>query len=1266
MGDMKTPDFDDLLAAFDIPDATSLDAKEAIQESQDEAEGNLKHSEMCMDATMSVPHPVTISDAPAVSVIVKNTNHQDSYEPLMEKESSHLGHLLQNGFRSSPSSLEGHLVSHSNYTMLDTSPLNGDCSESFLEKIPMTYKTEKVTPLSKSLSDFSPISSPESEDMQNDGINDHSDHGDSFFPNDSLFESADATMSDNQGKPEVYRMIDKFHKRDPGSKLVNNSSIDPIPHRGESLECCKKEVEKKCDHVTMDNCIADVGTNAYPTPETNPSTPPPCVKTQNSKLSCTDALVGLNVKKDPGEQINSKDLLVTRKETMKVSPKVPISPRSPRSPLEVVKRLIKQPESPVSICSDSSGKASPALVTGSPPAIPRVRIKTIKTSSGQIKRTVTSIFPDSETEDLQSPFGSSPSQSSFEDAFSKTLPMYHSHDIVSNVIFENGKQEHTKPPLFGRTSSIEAARRSKKSQFQNTNCGLKRTQRANKQKRASPAQTGCPTNPNYLPKALHLANLNLVPHSVAASVTARSATHRQGHSPLSSPTVCSSVPLVHQVKKTSPNTRAIIPNTAAGTLNRLLNYPNPVATYVPNLSPPADSDINLPPHGYCCLECGDSFGLEKSLAFHYSRRSVHIEVACTNCSKTLVFFNRCALLAHARDHKNKGMMMQCSQLFMKPIAVDQMLVPTKLEQAVSQMTQGRSIVQSSKNLTAMPLYPDKVMQHGLKCSECNKQMLDYAALAGHYQRSSTDSECLMCKVCTMLLPNKCSFRAHQRIHTHKSPYSCPECGALSHFVDLQKHVKENCLHYARKVGYSCLHCETLFTSLPLLKRHIEEKHCEVFYKCTICPVAFKSSDGCLIHVKSKHGGSEPSHQLIHKCSCETVFKKKQLLYQHLHQRTSIFRCPECTSYFLQKLALMQHFRSAHGGIIRGETEDGAKLEAEPVSHHLNSVPANHQAKLTKSSSGAGKVAGDCSTSRNSTYGLSMKNAGWTCGECLLWLPDRETYVSHMKTAHDKSVKRNPCRLCERSFNSSTSLRRHIRSDHDGKKKVYTCWFCTNERITFTKHSVLKNHLSLMHGIKNPDFSLLTKLDSQETNKATGMWSKRAAEKVHEDTGGSGVSDASPAKRLKPLFRCANCGLTTEDPEQFKEHIPQHKTDSDTPQCKHCGLCFTSRLALSRHLYIVHKVKGLEDQKGNTEDLSDPEGTEMPDGKEVSTNLCGNSQCGPPSPEKTGLCGEVESPKLLTETCHETLALKTLDSALHSGMEVQASETSVHSVEEGRG
>jgi len=31
----------------------------------------------------------------------------------------------------------------------------------------------------------------------------------------------------------------------------------------------------------------------------------------------------------------------------------------------------------------------------------------------------------------------------------------------------------------------------------------------------------------------------------------------------------------------------------------------------------------------------------------------------------------------------------------------------------------------------------------------------------------------------------------------------------------------------------------------------------------------------------------------------------------------------------------------------------------------------------------------------------VKPTGWTCGECLKWFPERESYVSHVKTNHRK-------------------------------------------------------------------------------------------------------------------------------------------------------------------------------------------------------------------------------------------------------------------------
>lgn len=68
----------------------------------------------------------------------------------------------------------------------------------------------------------------------------------------------------------------------------------------------------------------------------------------------------------------------------------------------------------------------------------------------------------------------------------------------------------------------------------------------------------------------------------------------------------------------------------------------------------------------------------------------------------------------------------------------------------------------------------------------------------------------------------------------------------------------------------------------------------------------------------------------------------------------------------------------------------------------------------------------------------------------------------------------------------------------------------------------------------------------------------------------------PLKKLKinvfKVHKCAVCGFTTENLLQFHEHIPQHRSDGSSHQCRECGLCYTSHGSLARHLFIVHKLK----------------------------------------------------------------------------------------------
>lgn len=748
MGDMKTPDFDDLLAAFDIPDATGLDAKEPIHGSHEETENQLKHTGICLDDGLLSNQGVTPADIPVVSVIVKNTSRQESIEGF--------GSVVQNGFRGQETSIDPVETTNTVFSKSFVSALNGESSRELLGRAPIQQKPDGTPIFTQSLSHFSPISSPESEDTQ-------CSH-DEMHP------------KDRPCFPEASVMVEPSIPDNP--KKLDLSVFDDCPkHSDIPKNSQKSRTERSRSEEPSDICVGNETNktrrihSALPPPPVNQNftdtncnsgasidvhTPYPHVKSQTAKLSsCLEALVALNARKDPRESS------AVHNDFMKASPNVPISPRSPRSPLEAVKRLMKPSDSPVSICSDSSGKASPAVASGSPPAIPRVRIKTIKTTSGQIKRTVTSVLPDSETDEIHSAYESSPSQSMIsEDSYCNMSPHQSQSAAADGIVgiqtkgtpasASSLKVSHNKSDANTKRSGITQPA----AVFHNTTGPVKRSgaHQGQKPKRGS-VTAGHSASTNLLPKAMHLASLNLVPHSVAASVAARSTSQQQSQHALSS-TVCSTVPLVHQVKTAKPHPRTCTPNTAAGTLNRLLNNANPVPTYVPNLNPPPECNISLPPSGYCCLECGDSFGVERSLAYHYSRRSVHIEVGCTHCAKTIVFFNKCALLAHAREHKNNGMVMQCTQLHMKPIAEEQMFAPPCTDPGNVDPVNYTSPSSSSKNQPVLPLYPDNVIRHRLRCLECNKQLPDYKALAGHYQRPSEAVEGLVSRCFIEILKYK--------------------------------------------------------------------------------------------------------------------------------------------------------------------------------------------------------------------------------------------------------------------------------------------------------------------------------------------------------------------------------------------------------------------------------------------------------------------------------------------------------------------------------
>ncbi|CAK6442406.1 unnamed protein product [Pipistrellus nathusii] len=1246
MGDMKTPDFDDLLAAFDIPDPTSLDAKEAIQTPSEENENPLKPPGMCLDESVSLSHSGSSSDVPAVSVIVKNTSRQESFEA----DKDHLApSLLHNGFRGPDLPPEAHSLGH-NCGKFESAFMNGDSARSFPGKL----EPCKSEPL-PTFSQFSPISSPESEDaIKDNGFGLKPKHSDSYFGPPPGCGPVGGPVLEALAKfpvPELH-IFDHFCKKEPKPEPLALGS-PPEHERGAQKAAAEPPKELDASRFFGDaldfnshpgNSITESKGLAAELGSCSSVPPRQRLKPAHSKLSsCVAALVALQAKRVasvakedlPG---HTKDPPGPTKEASKGSPKMPKSPKSPRSPLEATRKSLKPSDSPRSICSDSSSKGSPSVAASSPPAIPRVRIKTIKTSSGQIKRTVTRILPDPDDPSKSpagSPLGSAtaetPSEVPEDEVAVLPVAAEHSPEAGTDTGSPQGDRKGLESvPKAGESPSPScgSGSRAPKGAALGPQAGKKQ------QQQSAALQASTPASANLLPKAVHLANLNLVPHSVAASVTAKSSAQRRSQP---QPTQMS-VPLVHQVKKAAP--------LAVEVFNKVLHGSNPVPLYAPNLSPPADCRIHVPASGYCCLECGDAFALEKSLGQHYGRRSVHIEVLCTLCTQTLVFFNKCSLLRHARDHKTKGLVMQCSQLLVKPISADQMFVapapalappapansapppaPAPAPPPAPSPKHGPASDSAGSTIPALPLYPDPVrlIRHGVKCLECHKQIRDHTVMAAHFQRTAEKTEGLTCPVCQMLLPNQCSFCAHQRIHTHKSPYCCPECGALCRSAYFQTHVKENCLHYARKVGYRCIHCGVVHLSLALLKSHIQEKHCQIFHKCAFCPMAFKTASNTADHSATQHPTQphKPS-QLMYKCSCEMIFNKKRHMQQHFYQNASqaqvgVFKCPECPLLFQQKPELMQHVKSKHGVPRNVEELSSLQSSADTSSSRPGSRVPTEPPATSVASRGSSLPSGRWGRSeahRRAEGKPRLRSTGWTCQECQEWVPDRESYVSHMKKSHGRTLKRYPCRQCDQSFHTPSSLRKHIRNNHDTVKKVYTCGYCTEDSPSFPRPSLLESHISLMHGIRNPDLSQTSKVRSPGGHSPQVNHLKRRVSGAEEDAPGTDNGKAPSAKRPKPLFQCAKCSFATDSGIEFQSHIPQHQVDSSTAQCPFCGLCYTSTGSLSRHLFIVHKVRDQEDEEEAAEAAEEAAEPEEGSGEEVSmeTRENGLEECtGEPLP-----------------------------------------------------
>lgn len=748
MGDMKTPDFDDLLAAFDIPD---IDAKEAIQSAPEEVEGHQGSSSgsiaksgesgVAGGSALRAPSPAadSQSDPSIVSVIVKNRVRSEAFEGGDVPVSEPLNH---NGFVSSGGA--GHMSQSRNQPNGEQWPLCGSkvtpettgsvlgcantskqSSNIFNKLKPLMAqgtgdpvvrarrmqmlqqqqhaqqeigleggdKTKSAAVPGSTSAVASPFFPPPKPYLQNSSAVPSSSPS-SASPSvgsrvsgavassplaTSLTEPFNGTQRHSSAE---FRRMDS-EEEDSDSESAETLVIQESPGTPASPKRSRNRLKSPAESSDSPSLprSAPMASAAYPKPGDIPLSSPASPQVQNWLSSSVQSG---NVKSPPPEERNPEHVIEERDSPESPEPEIPKvsvtpskkssspaviasspptglrEPKEEEEEMEVAKPVKEENGDATNLDQDSGQKEDEKMevedesvstqcltvpnssggsaVVGNVSSRPlKVRIKTIKTSTGSITRTVTHVA------------GKGAAGKGTVNA--KVQPEGQTNKAQRAEPAGRMVKGSSLPP-----STLEAS-----------SAMLVAASKAQNKSSVSSDKTKVSATAVSITKA---ANLPATPTVGGVSVRATSGRAANGGTP-NVHVPCKPASIVN-------STGAVISRSQSSLVeafNKILNSKNLLPSYRPDLStpPPLEWGLPMPATGYRCLECGDAFALERSLARHYDRRSLRIEVTCNHCAKRLAFFNKCSLLLHAREHKERGLVMQCSHLVMRPVTVEQMI-----------------------------------------------------------------------------------------------------------------------------------------------------------------------------------------------------------------------------------------------------------------------------------------------------------------------------------------------------------------------------------------------------------------------------------------------------------------------------------------------------------------------------------------------------------------------------------------------------------------